>query len=129
MRLAIGMCTARSDEWFVAAQLRFAPGDTAAAQARIKALLDRRAAPSQPISRVVVRCSAIRRRSRGAFIEACGTQRCLHRQACVSEKHANFIVNTGAARAADIEALIAQVCETVERVQSVRLETEVRIVE
>jgi UDP-N-acetylmuramate dehydrogenase len=46
----------------------------------------------------------------------------------VSAKHANFILNTGAARAADIEALIAHVRATVERVHGVRLVPEVRVV-
>jgi UDP-N-acetylmuramate dehydrogenase len=46
----------------------------------------------------------------------------------VSPKHANFIVNIGAARAADIETLIAHVQATVERVHGVRLIPEVRIV-
>jgi len=49
-------------------------------------------------------------------------------KACVSGKHANFIINTGGARAADIEALIEQVRDTVEREQGVRLIPEVRIV-
>jgi UDP-N-acetylmuramate dehydrogenase len=48
--------------------------------------------------------------------------------ACVSEKHANFIINTGSASAADIEALIKQVAHEVELKQGVRLVTEVRIV-
>jgi UDP-N-acetylmuramate dehydrogenase len=48
--------------------------------------------------------------------------------ACVSEKHANFIINTGTATAADLESLIGLVQETVERQHGIRLETEVRIV-
>ncbi|MBX3704499.1 MAG: UDP-N-acetylenolpyruvoylglucosamine reductase, partial [Steroidobacteraceae bacterium] len=46
----------------------------------------------------------------------------------VSPKHANFIVNTGAARAADIEALISHVQAVVARVHGVRLVPEVRVV-
>jgi UDP-N-acetylmuramate dehydrogenase len=46
----------------------------------------------------------------------------------VSQKHANFILNTGAASAADIEALIGHVRATVERVHGVRLVPEVRVV-
>jgi UDP-N-acetylmuramate dehydrogenase len=46
----------------------------------------------------------------------------------VSRKHANFIVNDGAARAADIEALILHVRDTVERLQGVRLVPEVHVV-
>ncbi len=105
------------------------PGDTAAAQARIKALLERRAA-TQPTNQP--NCGSVFRNPPGdhaaRLIEACGLKGACIGKACVSEKHANFIINTGAARAADIEALIAQVRETVEREQGVRLETEVRIV-
>ena len=48
--------------------------------------------------------------------------------ACVSEKHANFIINTGNASAADIEVLIEKIATTVEQQQGVRLIPEVRIV-
>jgi UDP-N-acetylmuramate dehydrogenase len=46
----------------------------------------------------------------------------------VSEKHANFIINHGNARAADIEALIEHVQKTVASLSGIRLTTEVRIV-
>jgi UDP-N-acetylmuramate dehydrogenase len=42
--------------------------------------------------------------------------------------HANFIVNNGGAKAADIETLIRRVQETVEQKHGVRLETEVRMI-
>jgi UDP-N-acetylmuramate dehydrogenase len=48
--------------------------------------------------------------------------------ACVSEKHANFIVNTGNATATDIEALIHYVQDKVEQQQGVVLQTEVCMV-
>jgi UDP-N-acetylmuramate dehydrogenase len=48
--------------------------------------------------------------------------------ASVSEKHANFIINHGAARAADVEALIEHVQRTVAAVHGIELSTEVRIV-
>src|SRR5690606_37381073 len=47
--------------------------------------------------------------------------------AVVSDKHANFILNTGGATAADIEALIERVRNEVEVQFGVRLELEVRI--
>ena len=62
------------------------------------------------------------------LIEACGLKGLRIGGACVSEKHANFIVNTGSASAADIEALINQVAHEVELKHGVRLEREVRIV-
>ena len=43
-------------------------------------------------------------------------------------KHANFIINHGSARAADIEALILHVQHTVAAVHGIELHTEVRIV-
>ena len=46
----------------------------------------------------------------------------------VSEKHANFIVNTGNASALDIEMLLTTVRDRVQQEHGVRLETEVRIV-
>jgi UDP-N-acetylmuramate dehydrogenase len=47
--------------------------------------------------------------------------------ASVSTKHANFIINHGAASAADIEALIGEVQARVEKAHGVRLEPEVRV--
>ncbi len=118
-----------ADEWFIAAQLRFAPGDTAAAQARIKALLERRGA-TQPTNQPS--CGSVFRNPAGdhaaRLIEACGLKGHCIGKACVSEKHANFIINTGGACAADIEALLLHVRDTVAREQGVNLEAEVRIV-
>ncbi len=117
------------DEWFVAAHLEFEPGDVAAGQARIRELLERRGA-TQPTSEPS--CGSVFRNPPGdhaaRLIEACGLKGACEGGACVSEKHANFIINTGTATAADIERLIARVRETVAREQGVRLEPEVRIV-
>ena len=63
----------------------------------------------------------------GALIEGAGLKgRAVH-GACVSEKHAGFIVKTGEATAADVLALIGIVQDEVEARFGVRLETEVRI--
>ena len=62
----------------------------------------------------------------GALIEQCGLKGARVGDACVSEKHAGFIVNLGKATCADIEALIAQVQETVKRETGFTLEPEVR---
>ena len=62
------------------------------------------------------------------LIETCGLKGERIGQAQVSEKHANFIVNLGQAKAADIEALIRYVQQRVQERHSIRLETEVRIV-
>ena len=118
-----------ADEWFIAAHLRFAHGDSAAAQARIKELLERRGA-TQPTNQPS--CGSVFRNPPGdhaaRLIEACGLKGHCIGKACVSDKHANFIINTGGACAADIEALIEHVRATVEREQGVCLIPEVRIV-
>ena len=48
--------------------------------------------------------------------------------AVVSDKHANFLINEGAATAADLEQLIGHVQAEVERRHGIRLVPEVRIV-
>jgi UDP-N-acetylmuramate dehydrogenase len=116
-------------EWFVAATLQLQHGDTEAASARIRELLDKRAA-TQPTQQP--NAGSVFRNPPGDYaarlIESCGLKgRCIG-GACVSEKHANFIVNTGAATAADIEALIDEVAATVQRQCGIGLVREVHIV-
>jgi len=62
------------------------------------------------------------------LIEASGLKGRRVGGAQVSEMHANFIINTVDATAADIETLLHQVQGTVEQQQGIRLETEVRII-
>ena len=62
------------------------------------------------------------------LIEASGLKGACEGDACVSDVHANFIVNRGKTRAADIERLIDRVREHVKCTQGVTLELEVRIV-
>lgn len=118
-----------ADEWFLAARLSLQPGDGAAAQARIKELLERRGR-TQPIGQPS--CGSVFRNPAGdhaaRLIETAGLKGLCLGAACVSDKHANFIVNTGGATAAEIEALIEKVQAEVQRVHGVRLEPEVRIV-
>ena len=64
----------------------------------------------------------------GRLIEKAGLKGFRIGDASVSEKHANFIINHGAARAADIEALIVHVQRTVAEFHRIDLKTEVRIV-
>ena len=66
--------------------------------------------------------------SAGALIDAAGLKGLRHGGAEVSPKHANFIVNTGSASAADLERLIAHVQQTVQQKFGIRLVPEVRIV-
>lgn len=118
-----------SDEWFVAAHLRLHQGDSAAATARIKEFLERRNA-SQPIG--LPSCGSVFRNPEGdhaaRLVEACGLKGTCIGGACVSEKHANFIINTGNATASEIEALVEKVWAEVERQYGVELIREVHIV-
>jgi UDP-N-acetylmuramate dehydrogenase len=116
-------------EWFVAVRLGLEPGDTQAGQARIRELLDRRAR-TQPTG--LPSCGSVFRNPPGdhaaRLIESVGLKgRCIG-GACVSDKHANFIINRGGATAGDIERLIYQVREQVADATGVRLETEVHVV-
>jgi len=119
-------------EIFTGAWFRFAVNETQsveAVQAEIKALLAKRLA-SQPLE--LPNAGSVFRNPPGDYaarlIESCGLKGLTRGGAAVSEKHANFIVNPkGAARAADIEALIAQVQQTVEAKTGVCLQPEVKI--
>lgn len=64
----------------------------------------------------------------GQLIEAAGLKGFRIGDAQVSEKHANFIVNRGEARADDVMELIAQVRRTVEKQTGVKLQLELKVV-
>ena len=118
-----------ADEWFVAARLKLEHGDSEKAQQQIRQLLAQRG-ESQPVQQNS--CGSVFRNPPGdhaaRLIEAAGLKGKTLGGAQVSEKHANFIINTGAATAADIETLLNQVQGCVEQTHGVRLEPEVRIV-
>lgn len=128
-RIAYRSVAGVADEWFLAATLALQNGDATAARERIQALLARRSAtqPTQQPS-----CGSVFRNPPGDYaarlIEASGLKGLARGGAQVSKKHANFIVNTGTATAADIETLINEVQDRVEQAQGIRLQTEVRIV-
>ena len=116
------------DEWFVAANFRFDPDRETQASA-IKDMVQRRGA-LQPLDKPSA--GSVFRNPQGAFagelIEQAGLKGMRIGDAMIADKHANFILNLGAASAGDIEALIERVQEEVARVSGVRLEPEVRIV-
>lgn len=115
-------------EWFVAATLQLSPGETEKSQQAIRDLLAQRGA-SQPTQQYS--CGSVFTNPPGdhaaRLIEQSGLKGLTCGGAEVSQKHANFIINTGQATAADIENLIHQVQDSVERKHGIRLETEVRI--
>lgn len=116
-------------EWFVAARLRLGEGDSEELLGNIKRWLARRG-ETQPTQ--LPNCGSVFRNPEKDYaarlIETAGLKNTSIGGACVSEKHANFIVNTGDASAADIEALIGYVADTVDQIHGVRLVREVRIV-
>jgi UDP-N-acetylmuramate dehydrogenase len=118
-----------SEEWFVGAWFELQPGDATTAEHKIKSLLTKRL-ESQPLN--MPNAGSIFRNPDGDFaarlIQACGLKGFQLGGAQVSEKHANFIVNTGKATAAEIEQLMAHVHETVLRESGVDLQREVRII-
>ena len=119
---------------FVEASLRFAVGDDRAAQSRraraeTRELLKRRR-ETQPLGQK--NAGSVFKNpagdSAGRLIESCGLGGAREGGAEVSTKHANFIVNTGGARAVDIENLMRRVARVVREKQGVELAPEVRVV-
>lgn len=88
-----------TDEWFIAAHLRLERGDAGESTRRIRELLKRRS-DTQPMGQAS--CGSVFRNPPGDFaarlIEASGLKGRRIGGACVSDKHANFIVNTGGPR-------------------------------
>lgn len=118
----------QDDEWFVAAIFSF-PHKTDRQGSRIKTLLEKRNA-SQPIGKPS--CGSVFKNPPDDYsarlIEACGLKGYCIGGACVSDKHANFIINSDGASAHDIESLIHEVQRQVKQKFSIQLQPEVRII-
>ena len=118
-----------TDEWFVATILKLEQGDVKVGQAKIKKLLSQRGA-TQPTGQPS--CGSVFRNPpndhAARLIEQAGLKGLCIGGACVSEKHANFIINTGTATAADIERLIQKVAETVKQQHGIELHREAHII-
>lgn len=116
-------------EWFLAGYFRLTEGETGGGKSLIKSLLAKRGA-SQPTQ--LPNAGSVFRNPPGdhaaRLIEAAQLKGCCEGAACVSELHANFIVNRGGATAAHIEALIERVADRVQAVHGIRLQREVHIV-
>lgn len=114
------------EQWFLAAWLNLQPGDTQSSQEKIRQLLAKRAA-TQPTNKPS--CGSVFKNPEGDYaarlIEAAGLKGYQIGGACVSEKHANFIINSGNALAADIETLIHQIQQHIEQQYGIKLQTEV----
>jgi UDP-N-acetylmuramate dehydrogenase len=114
-----------NDEWFLAAEFGFEAGSS---EESTRALLERRR-QTQPIGEWS--CGSVFTNPPGdhaaRLIEAAGLKGMRIGGAAVSTKHANFILNEGAATARDIEMLIEAVQQEVERRHGLRLTPECRI--
>ncbi|MEW5788482.1 MAG: UDP-N-acetylmuramate dehydrogenase [Pseudomonadota bacterium] len=119
----------KRQEWFVAAWLMAPKGDGSQAREEMQRMLDKRIA-TQPLNQP--NAGSVFRNPPGDFaarlIESCGLKGHRIGGAQVSEKHANFIVNLGGARAEDVENLIEEVRAKVQAKTGVELITEVRII-
>lgn len=119
------------DEWFVSAEFNFNKDEQGLEQSKqeIKRLLAKRAA-TQPTKQA--NAGSVFKNPENDYaarlIESCGLKGESVNDAQISEKHANFIVNNGNAKARDVEALINKIQQTVFKRYQVKLQTEVCII-
>lgn len=114
-----------SDKIILGATLMVEKGDVNEAWENIKINLEKRKL-SQPLEKknagsVFKNPTGL---SAGKLIEECGLKGLRVNDACVSEKHANFIVNLGSATSGDILELIAKVQSVVKEKKGILLELE-----
>lgn len=117
-------------EWFTAATFKLPHADKETCLQTIKSLLDRRA-QTQPTNEY--NCGSVFRNPPHQYaaqlIEMCGLKGKKIGGACVSTKHANFIINDqGQASAKDIESLIEFIQKTVYEKTNIMLHREVHII-
>ena len=115
-----------SDEFFISARFDFnlnKPNDN------VRELLDKRNS-SQPIG--LPSCGSVFKNPKDNYaaklIESSGLKGFCIGGACVSEKHANYIINQNNATALDIENLIIHIQNTIKALHNVELETEIIII-
>jgi UDP-N-acetylmuramate dehydrogenase len=115
-----------NNEYFIAASFKF---DQIEKQKNIKALLEQRNI-SQPIGEAT--CGSVFKNPKNhhaaQLIEDSNLKGFCIGGACVSDKHANFIINQNDASATDIEKLILHIQQTVKSKSDIDLETEVVII-
>lgn len=117
------------NEWFISAIFKLESGNKEESLQAIKSHLNRRGATQptqQPNAGSVFRNPQDDYAAR--LIESCGLKGFCIGGACVSEKHANFIINSGAATADDIEMLINKIHAEVLQQHNINLVREVQLV-
>jgi UDP-N-acetylmuramate dehydrogenase len=127
MGLGYRHCGAPEDWIFVGATLRGEAADRDAIQRRMAEIQSEREA-SQPIRARTGGSTFANPPGHKAWelIDAAGCRGLARGGAMVSEKHTNFLINTGAATAADIEGLGEEVRRRVFEKSGIRLEWEIR---
>jgi len=117
------------NEWFIAATLQLHPNIDNDVQTKIRALIEKRN-KTQPIG--LPSCGSVFRNPPDDYaarlIEEAGWKGFCEGNACVSEKHANFIINQGSATARDIENLILKIQASIKEKYNIELIPEVHIV-
>ncbi len=118
-----------TQQWFLAAEFTLKTDEAQQATEKMRQWLQKRS-ETQPMGQAS--CGSVFRNPPNDYaarlIEDCGLKGMRIGGACVSEKHANFIVNDDNARAADIEALINHVQQQVEKKHGVQLQPEVCVI-
>jgi UDP-N-acetylmuramate dehydrogenase len=121
--------TLPAEAWFLGAELQLSMDTQGDGEKRIRKCLAQRAT-SQPTG--MASCGSVFRNPigahAGALIEQVGLKGHRIGDAQISPKHANFIVNLGAATARDIESLIELAQQRVAAASGIELVPEVRIV-
>jgi len=114
------------DEFFISAQFNF---DLEKANDNVRDLLHKRNS-SQPIG--LPSCGSVFKNPKGKYaaklIEQSGLKGYCIGGACISEKHANYIINQNNASASDIEKLILHIQTTVNKQHKIQLEPEIIII-
>lgn len=112
----------------LAAMFRLSPGDPAALAARMEEILAWRRTRHPSGATMGSTFKNPPGNHAGRLIEAAGLKGYRVGGAAVSELHANFLINTGSATAADVRALIRHIQAEVERQFGIHLEPEVEFI-
>ena len=126
LEFAYRFCSLRGNAWVLEVLLAFSPRDREQILSQMKENLKKRKV-NQPLEKP--NAGSVFRNppgdSAGRLIESAGWKGKSIGGAQVSEKHANFIVNTGNAKAKDVLALIEAISRDVQSKFGIQLQTEV----
>ena len=117
------------NEWFIACKMKLEISTRTVVNDRIKKMLSERA-DGQPLGKLS--CGSVFRnptnQHAAKLIELCGLKGKKVGGAVISDKHSNFIINTGNATSLDIEQLIEFIQACVYEKYNIKLIPEVRII-